>query len=189
MYKTVPHPLQCSCLENPRDGGAWWAAVYGVAQSRTRLKWLSSSSSSSAKDIGLNNFLVEADWITLIPCFWVARGSRGQTVVTKWIIQVSWHPHLCSSVSFGCVAWLGMWCYSSVAPPPSNHNLYPSAPGPNSHPCGRRLALYSDLHAITPWCRWSLSPGCCLSPSPTSVLHCQPSLASLPSQLFYCWSL
>ena len=36
-------PLQCSCLENPRDGGAWWAAVYGVAQSRTRLKPLSSS--------------------------------------------------------------------------------------------------------------------------------------------------
>ena len=40
------NPRQCSCLENPRDGGAWWAAVYGVAQSRTRLKWLSSSSSS-----------------------------------------------------------------------------------------------------------------------------------------------
>ena len=32
------NPLQCSCLENPRDGGAWWAAVYGVAQSQTRLK-------------------------------------------------------------------------------------------------------------------------------------------------------
>ena len=32
------NPLQCSCLENPRDGGAWWAAVYGVTQSRTRLK-------------------------------------------------------------------------------------------------------------------------------------------------------
>ena len=39
------NPLQCSCLENPRDGGAWWAAVSGVAQSRTRLKRLSSSSS------------------------------------------------------------------------------------------------------------------------------------------------
>ena len=39
------NPLQCSCLENPRDGGAWWAAVYGVTQIRTRLKWLSSSSS------------------------------------------------------------------------------------------------------------------------------------------------
>ena len=36
------NPLQCSCLENPRDRGAWWAAIYGVAQSRTRLKWLSS---------------------------------------------------------------------------------------------------------------------------------------------------
>ena len=38
------NPLQCSCLENPRDGGAWWAAVYGVTQSQTWLKWLSSSS-------------------------------------------------------------------------------------------------------------------------------------------------
>ena len=37
------NPLQCSCLENPRDGVAWSAAVYGVAQSRTRLKWLSTS--------------------------------------------------------------------------------------------------------------------------------------------------
>ena len=43
------NPLQCSCLENPRDGGAWQAAVYGVAQSQTRLKRLSSSSSSSLK--------------------------------------------------------------------------------------------------------------------------------------------
>ena len=41
------NPLQCSCLENPRDGGASWATIYGVAQSRTRLKRLSSSSSSS----------------------------------------------------------------------------------------------------------------------------------------------
>ena len=40
------NPLQYSCLENPRDGGSWWAAVYGVTQSQTRLKWLSSSSSS-----------------------------------------------------------------------------------------------------------------------------------------------
>ena len=38
------NPLQCSCLENPRDGRAWWAAVSGIAQSRTQLKWLSSSS-------------------------------------------------------------------------------------------------------------------------------------------------
>ena len=49
------NPLQCSCLENSRDGGAWWAAVYGVAQSQTRLKWLNSSSSSmSFQEIILN---------------------------------------------------------------------------------------------------------------------------------------
>ena len=41
------NPLQCSCLENPRDGGAWWAAVSGVPQSGTRLKQLGSSSSSN----------------------------------------------------------------------------------------------------------------------------------------------
>ena len=42
------NPLQCSCLENPRDGGAWWAAVYGVARNWPLLKQLSSSSSSSS---------------------------------------------------------------------------------------------------------------------------------------------
>ena len=46
------NPLQRSCLENPRDGGAWRAAVYGVTQSRTRLKRLSSSSSKVARGEG-----------------------------------------------------------------------------------------------------------------------------------------
>ena len=49
--------LQCSCLENPRDGGAWWAAVYGVAQSQTRLKRLSSMGflgSSAGKESACN---------------------------------------------------------------------------------------------------------------------------------------
>ena len=44
------NPLQCSCLENPSDGRAWWAAVYGVTQSRTRLKRLSSSSTHVMED-------------------------------------------------------------------------------------------------------------------------------------------
>jgi len=56
------NPLQCSCLENPRDGGAWWAAVHGVAQSRTRLKRLSSSSRlsslSSSTSVGLDTLPV-----------------------------------------------------------------------------------------------------------------------------------
>ena len=43
--------LQCCCLENPRDGGAWWAAIYAVAQSQTRMKWLSSKS----KGTGVSN--------------------------------------------------------------------------------------------------------------------------------------
>ena len=43
------NPLQCSCLENPRDGRSWWAAIYEVAQSQTRLKRLSSSRSSSRR--------------------------------------------------------------------------------------------------------------------------------------------
>ena len=52
------NPLQRSCLENPKDGGAWWAAVYGVSQSQTRLKRLSSSSSSRGIK---NTLLVIAD--------------------------------------------------------------------------------------------------------------------------------
>ena len=52
------NPLQCSCLENPRDGGAWWAAVYGVAQGQTRLKRLSSSSSR------VHCVKCQAGWIT-----------------------------------------------------------------------------------------------------------------------------
>ena len=45
------NPLQCSCLENPRDGGVWWTAIYGVSQSRTRLKGLSSSSTRDKKKV------------------------------------------------------------------------------------------------------------------------------------------
>ena len=61
------NPLQCSCLENPRDGGAWWAAVYVVAQSRTQLKQLSSSSSSREDD--------KAEGLSLI-------GDRGQAPIS-----------------------------------------------------------------------------------------------------------
>ena len=50
------NPLQCSCLENARDSRAWWAAVYGIAESRTRLKQLSSSSSSSIYSFPMINY-------------------------------------------------------------------------------------------------------------------------------------
>ena len=54
------NPLQCSRLENPRDGGTWWAAVYGAVQSQTRLKRLSSSSSSRAI-VRLSKNIYDAD--------------------------------------------------------------------------------------------------------------------------------
>ena len=65
------NPLQCSCLENPRDGGAWWAAVSGVAQSRTRLKWLSSSSQSIGASASVSSEysgLILQLWLVLSCC-------------------------------------------------------------------------------------------------------------------------
>ena len=63
------NPLQCSCLENPRDGGAWWAAVYGVAQSGTRLKRLSSSS-STYQNLYLPIYLIVYCLCNTIPILW-----------------------------------------------------------------------------------------------------------------------
>ena len=63
------NPLQCSCLENPRDGGAWWAAVYGVTHSRTRLKRLSSISSGSTKQhtAAKENWAFLINWCVHLP--------------------------------------------------------------------------------------------------------------------------
>ena len=82
-------PLQCSCLENPRDGGAWWAAVYGVAQSRTQLKWLSSSSSSSLRlgtvPLTFRRTLWVVFWITLDTLRTVE--SASQTLISSHILE------------------------------------------------------------------------------------------------------
>ena len=76
------NPLQCSCLENPRDGGAWWAAVDGVAQSQTRLKRRSSSSSSSRS--------WEPDQVT--PCFKCSKSSAKQANGNSAIATTSRWP-------------------------------------------------------------------------------------------------
>ena len=55
------NPLQCSCLENPRDGRAWWASVYGVTQSQTRLKRLSSSSSTPTISLWICLFFITSN--------------------------------------------------------------------------------------------------------------------------------
>ena len=61
------NPLQCSCLENPRDGGAWWAAVYGVTQSRT---WLKRLSSSSSKPLPTSSFVCLSYTLNWIATFY-----------------------------------------------------------------------------------------------------------------------
>ena len=68
------NPLQCSCLENPRDGGAWWASIYGVAQGRTGLKWLSSSSSKECFGKDLQEERIRQTHMTLtMPSPWEQR--------------------------------------------------------------------------------------------------------------------
>ena len=61
------NPLQCSCLENPRDSRAWWAAIYGVTHSRTRLKWLSSRKAISASKVEIRRGFSLCMCLTLDP--------------------------------------------------------------------------------------------------------------------------
>ena len=70
------NPLQCSCLENPRDRGAWWAAVSGVAQSRTWLKRLSSSSNST--QFRTSKFFLPVSVLSRFSCVWL--------FVTLWTV-------------------------------------------------------------------------------------------------------
>ena len=81
------------CLENPRDGGAWWAAVYGVSQSRTRLKWLSSSSMCWGKSLGLV-------WVQQEPL----EGLELKTNMSNWCFENTW---LRTSL---VVQWIGVHC-------------------------------------------------------------------------------
>ena len=94
------NPLQCSCLENPRDGGARWAAVYGVAQSRTRLKRLSSSSSSIGFAIHQKNlpqvYMCSQSWTPLPPpspyhpsgSFQYTSPKHPVSCIEQWILTI-----------------------------------------------------------------------------------------------------
>ena len=92
------NPLQCSCLEIPRDGGAWWAAVYGVAQSRTRLKRLSSSSSNvygceictikKTEYQRIDAFELWC-WRRLLRVYWSTR-RWNQPIIKESILNIHW---------------------------------------------------------------------------------------------------
>ena len=106
------NPLQCSCLENPRDGGASWAAVYGVAQSQTRLKRLSSSSSSVYLLIPNSEFILPtlAPLITMslfsmsVNLFLVCLFFFSFAVYFKYVAYViSWYLLICKGVGYKCL--------------------------------------------------------------------------------------
>ena len=107
------NPLQCSCLENPRDGGAWWAAVYGVTQSRTRLKWFSSSSSNRGCDGRIINSMdtsLSKLWeLVMDGEAWRAAVPGSQRVRRDWATELNWteltwttkfQPHWSSTFPF-----------------------------------------------------------------------------------------
>ena len=103
------NPLQCSCLENPRNGGAWWATIYGVTQSRTRLKQLSSSNSSRKTNLkqqersnfSPRNLSAAMNSVLLLIDKWVQFSFLGKTLVflpsflppnilSIWAWYISW---------------------------------------------------------------------------------------------------
>ena len=105
------NPLQCSCLEDPRDGGAWWASIYEVTQSRTRLKRLSSSISAyyiSGTFLSTSHLLVHltlpiilsGSYIIISIYRWRIEVPRGQITCSRqgshprW----SWFHSLCSRI-------------------------------------------------------------------------------------------
>ena len=103
------NPLQCSCLENPRDGGAWWAAICGVTQSRTQLKRLSSSSSRPIYRLGFPSSSVAKIVIRL--AWYICEGLRGLCIITKklglWIWPCPWILLICEIKTYN---WIFFSC-------------------------------------------------------------------------------
>ena len=81
------NPLQCSCLENPRNGGAWWAAVCGVAQSRTRLKQPSSSSSTwkQPRCPSTDEWVKELWYVCTVAYYSAIKRNTFDSVLMRWL--------------------------------------------------------------------------------------------------------
>ena len=101
------NPLQCSCPENPRDGQAWWAAVYGVAQSRTRLKRLSSSKINKVSHlIPQIEYQTESTWL----CQW------GMFIYVKCEQRVLQNLALWFHGNFSQLRWDGLFsCFMATS--------------------------------------------------------------------------
>ena len=121
------NPLQCSCLENPRDGRAWWSAISGVAQSRTRLKRLSSS--SSIVDLPCHvNFCCTAKWIsytcTFIPSFLDSFSIQVITFFRSFLCLVyfTWYHDLLSQTMWVFLTSFPL-CYETCTVPGSRCSI------------------------------------------------------------------
>ena len=107
-------PLQCSCLENPRDGGAWWAAVCGVTQSQTRLKRLSSSSSSCLFWIPPSTPWGAKLWfqcLTMWASFRLYSSFRFPPVLTFWVLSLT--PQVETALRNTWKMYLGLWNWTA----------------------------------------------------------------------------
>ena len=128
------NPLQCSCLENPRDKGAWWAAIYGVTQSRTRLKRLSSSSSYPTHAQTYPCLLSSNH--TKLPCFLNIPGTVSLIYDSDWVL--SWAGILISLYSdkilfsFQDMPQILTSQYSHLPLPGSEVNLFLGKSPPNT---------------------------------------------------------
>ena len=104
------NPLQCSCLGNPRDGEAWWAAVYGVTQSRTQLKWLSSSMENYERTVIVDCCVSWVEWQHSIRvCVYVNTPLHPCVCVC---VCVCVHTHTPFENHWFCSVylWLPRWC-------------------------------------------------------------------------------
>ena len=195
------NPLQCSCLENPRDGEAWWAAVCGVAQSRTRLKQLSSSSSNYR----IPEFSSwRQNWLRPIP---ITTGSESVVVLhgPLWSDPsfMSSHPACSPDTSHCPSSGAGCWthhCLLSVAFLPSffifsysslkiklEHQMLGKA---SPVPPAELVALPSEV--CCPPALNSRNSGCCVAPGeesqstqPFSPTFAQSSGSGPPGPAFF----
>ena len=153
------NPLQCSCLENPRDGGAWWAVVYRVAQSRTRLKRLSSSSSSR---VGAPAVL------DCIPRALSPESSDDQTVLKYPMGQSEWSRSL---VSDSATPWT-VTCQDPLSMGFSRQEYWSRLPFPSPWASGMLKGACHKLHmsvsefqaikhSFQQLSFWDIALGCC----------------------------
>ena len=105
------NPLQYSCLENPRDGGAWWAAVYGVTQGWTRLKWLSSSS-MHLRNVQ-NRESHQGDRLVKGSCRKLHKISRINITGVNWMLYetTTWNSNFLSDFTFPPFSFFARWMY------------------------------------------------------------------------------